>query len=82
MKKDYPVALLCRVMNVSRSGFYRYQRSYKRHARLSAARLSLLQLVRRVAHEHRYSYGSRRLSLALREHGIIVVHEKLKKLVF
>ena len=59
MKKDYPVALLCRVMNVSRSGFYRHQRSYKRHARLSAERLSLLQLVRRVAHEHRYSYGSR-----------------------
>ena len=58
-------------MNVSRSGFYRHQRSYKRHARLSAARLSLLQLVRRVAHEHRYSYGSRRLSLALREHGIV-----------
>ena len=71
MKKDYPVALLCRVMNVSRSGFYRHQRSYKRHARLSAERLSLLQLVRRVAHEHRYSYGSRRLSLALREHGIV-----------
>ena len=70
MKKDYPVALLCRVMNVSRSGFYGYQRNIERHLRLSSARLAMLQLVRRVAHEHRYSYGSRRLSLALQQYGI------------
>ena len=58
-------------MNVSRSGFYRYQRNYEHRQRLSVSRLSLLQLVHRVAHEHRYSYGSRRLSLALREYGIV-----------
>ena len=58
-------------MNVSRSGFYGYQRNIERHLRLSSARLAMLQLVRRVAHEHRYSYGSRRLSLALQQYGIV-----------
>ena len=29
VKKDYPIALLCRAMNVSRSGFYRYQRTHE-----------------------------------------------------
>ena len=58
-------------MNVSRSGFYGYQRNIERHLRLSSARLAMLQLVRRVAHEHRYNYGSRRLSLALQRYGIV-----------
>ncbi len=63
----YPVRLMCRVLQVSPSGFYA-GRSRPESARAKANR-SLLQDVQRLHGQHRGRYGSPRIHAALRAEG-------------
>ncbi|MDM3871056.1 IS3 family transposase [Porticoccus sp. W117] len=65
-KKAYPVAVLCRVMQVSRSGFYSY---LKRPPSPQEGGSELERDVRRVFDESGQTYGSRRLLKALKTLG-------------
>lgn len=66
-KEAYPVAVLCRVMGVSRSGFYRYLKALEGpppdiHAELEAT-------IKDIFESSQGTYGSRRMSNALRALG-------------
>lgn len=69
-KKAYPVSLLCRVMGVSRSGFYDYERRIKQPP--DPHHEELLDRVRRLSQAADHTYGSRRMSRALRALGYAV----------
>ena len=69
-KKAYPVSLLCRVMGVSRSGFYDYERRIKQPP--DPHHEELLDRVRRLSQAADHAYGSRRMSRALRALGYAV----------
>lgn len=69
-KKAYPVSLLCRVMGVSRSGFYDYERRIKQPP--DPHHEELLDRVRRLSQAADHIYGSRRMSRALRVLGYAV----------
>ena len=60
----YPVRLLCRVMEVSRSGFYEYRRRPK-----GDGQNPLVGRVKAIHEETRGSYGSRRMAKQLQEEG-------------
>jgi transposase InsO family protein len=63
----YPVRLMCRVLEVSPSGYYAW-RVRPESARSRANRL-LIEDIRRLADRHRGRYGSPRMHAALRAEG-------------
>ena len=68
MKKAYPIALLCKVMQVSRSGYYAW-RMREDSARKKEDR-RLVPLVRELHRQSGRTYGTRRIADDLREHGV------------
>ena len=65
-KANYPVTVLCRVMQVSRSGFYDW---CGRDKGADPDRQHLLERVRAIHRRTRGSYGSRRMARELRREG-------------
>lgn len=66
-KEAYPVSVLCRVMGVSRSGFYRYQQHFERPRPNGDHELH--ENVKEIFACSNGTYGSRRMSRALRALG-------------
>jgi putative transposase len=79
--KAYPVTVLCKVMGVSRSGFYDYQhRSNKRtdHSPYEAVLKTRLQVIFK---QHRGKYGSRRIVEQLQTEGHQIGRYKVRRLM-
>ncbi|MCO6510044.1 MAG: IS3 family transposase [Aridibacter famidurans] len=64
-KAEYPVVVLCRVMNVSRSAFYAWL-----NREPDVERLRLIFIVIQIFERSRETYGARRVSKALKADGI------------
>jgi putative transposase len=75
---DYPLRLMCRVFEVSSSGFYAWlKRPPSRHVRDEAR----LEVEIRAAHQRtRESYGPERLQHDLAEHGVRVGIHRIKRI--
>lgn len=66
----YPVNLLCRVLKVSESGYYRWLRNRGKH---NGRKLLLVRIKGIIAeHPDNDNYGVRRMQIALRQRGIEV----------
>jgi putative transposase len=65
LKKAYPVSQMCRLMDVPRSSYYRFAKPGK----AAFTPPALLAAAREIHSESRCSYGSRRMSQALRKLG-------------
>jgi putative transposase len=65
---SWPVAVLCEVLGVGRSGFYDYQ---KRQAAplLSPEDIALLERIKAISEKTNHSYGSRRMTTQLQDEG-------------
>ena len=77
--KAFPVTLLCKLMRVSRSGFYQYLRYG--HGYIRDTDIVLLSRVRQIHCSSRGSYGSRRMSRQLREDGHNVGRQRARSLM-
>lgn len=78
--KQWPVSMLCTVLEVSRSGFYAYiQRNAS--ARTQETEVALLARVKAIAAQTRYSYGSRRMAKQLQAEGFAVGRYKARRLI-
>ena len=78
-RQDYPVTLLCRVMQVARSGYYAW-----RNEPLSlrkVADLVLLQHIEDIFEEGRHTYGSARIRGILADQGIGCGRERVARLM-
>lgn len=67
-KANYPVTILCGVMQVARSGYYAWQerpKSVRPHENEK-----LILLVRLIHGRSRGTYGTRRIARALKSHGV------------
>jgi putative transposase len=79
--KVYPVSLLCKVMQVSRSGFYDYLHGYKYGSDDSGADAVLLARIRAIFKQSKSSYGSRRTLKQLRLEGHLIGRYKVRRLM-
>jgi transposase InsO family protein len=79
-KKTWPVDLMCRLLGVTRSGYYGYQ---QRHGDEEDDRYhqELLEAVRDIAKASDYSYGSRRMKKALNILSYSASRNKARKLM-
>ena len=78
-KANYPIQILCRVLDVSRSGYYAWLRRRPSARRQADARLSI-----EIAISHRRSrrnYGSPRVFKDLREKGLRVSRKRVERLM-
>ena len=78
--KQWPVSVLCAVLEVSRSGFYA---DGQRHASVRAqeAAVALLARVKAIAAQTRCSYGSRRMAKQLQADGLAVGRYTARRLM-
>lgn len=79
--KAYPVTVLCRVMGVSRSGFYEYLRRFTRDLGKPAAQNAVEFRARLIFKQSHGSYGSRRIAQKLKAEGHRVGRYKVRRLM-
>jgi putative transposase len=79
--KAYPVTFLCRVMGVSRSGFYEYLRRFTRDLGKPAAQNAVEFRARLIFKQSHGSYGLRRITQKLKAEGHRVGRYKVRRLM-
>jgi putative transposase len=79
--KAYPVTVLCKVMEVSRSGFYDYLHRCKKGSYNSPGEAVLKAMIRAIFNESRGSYGSRRVVKKLQVEGHHIGRYKVRRLM-
>jgi putative transposase len=78
-KANYSISLMCRMLDVSRSGFHAWQRRAPSDRALADA--WLVEQVARVHRESRGTYGARRVHASLRQQGIRVGRKRVERLM-
>ena len=79
-KANHPISLMCRMLEVSRSGFHAWQHRPPSERQLSDA--WLLERIRRIHRENRRVYGAPRVHAELRmAHGIRVSRKRVERLM-
>jgi len=78
--KAYPVTVLCRVMKVSRSGFYDYRRHYNNRIQ-DPEQIRLEALIRSIFNESKKTYGSRRIVRDLKSKGYNMGRYRVRSLM-
>lgn len=79
--KAYPVTILCKVMNVSRSGFYEYLKRYVDNPTNNTNDMVLKARIKAIFKLSRSSYGSRRMLEQLRSEGHKIGRYKVRRLM-
>ncbi len=79
-KKTWPIDLMCRVLGVSRSGYYRFDRQDKDLA-AKRYREQMLACIRWIAESSGDSYGSRRMKVAMNHLGYPISRNQARKLM-
>lgn len=78
-KADHRISLLCRVLAVSRSGYYAWERRPEPPRRRDDRRL--LRDIRRIHAQRRRAYGSPRVHAQLRREGVRVARKRVERLM-
>ena len=78
-KNAWPVALQCRLLGVSRNGYYQYLKSLEKPA--DPVHEEMLEWAQDIAKGSKYTYGSRRMKKALTILGYRVSRNKVRKLM-
>ena len=79
-KKTWPVGMMCRLLGVSRSGFYHY-RKHTANKPVDPDHQEMLYWVKEIAKATDDSYGSRRMKKALNLVGFSVSRNKARSLM-
>lgn len=73
-RANHRISLLCRVLGVSRSGYYSFDRRPEPERALDDRRLA--RAIRRIHTERRSAYGSPRVHAQLRREGVRVSRKR------
>lgn len=79
--KAYPITVLCRVMRVSRSGFYDYLDRFTRDAGERPSASAVEARAQTIFNQSRGSYGSRRIMHKLQAEGHRVGRYRVRSLM-
>lgn len=77
-KKTWPVALMCKLLGVKKSGYYRWQTQQNDK---DDVRDRLMQTILDIALESGYTYGSRRVRKRLEFYGYFFCRSKVRRLM-
>ncbi|MFF3416037.1 IS3 family transposase [Streptomyces sp. NPDC002698] len=77
----FSVKRLCTMLNLSRSGFYRWLETAPARAAKQAADAALTRRIRRVHAESGRTYGAKRITAELRAGGVVVNRKRVERLM-
>lgn len=77
LRQSFPVVALLKVMGLSRSTFYAWDVARKLPDKYSRT----LELIKQIYNEHKGRYGYRRIACELREHGILLHANTVRRLM-
>ncbi|WP_229841672.1 SpoIIE family protein phosphatase, partial [Streptomyces brasiliensis] len=77
----YGVKRLCTVLNLSRSGFYRWLKTAPARAAKQAADAALTRRIRKAHAESGKTYGAKRITAELRAGGVVVNRKRVERLM-
>lgn len=80
-RKAYPITMLCRVMEVSRSGFYNYIIYMQSRTKPDPTQRSLEEEIKTIFKESKATYGSRRMVRELEKKGCHISRYRVRKLM-
>ena len=78
-RESFPVASSCRILGVSRSGYYKWRKAQRPARKKADARLA--EEVTAIHREHKGRYGSPRIHRELRARGIRVARKRVARLM-
>ncbi len=78
-QKQYNVKKACKILNISRSGFYDYLKRKKSKRMIENE--ALTEMIEDIFHEHKARYGSRRIQKVLEQQGIHVNAKRVCRLM-
>lgn len=78
-RKYYPLKIMCRVLRVNRSGYYKWLR--RKYTIRNFEDRMLLEIIRFHYNKSKRTYGSPRITAAIRRSGIIVSRKKVARLM-
>ena len=78
-RREFPVSLMCRALEVSRSGFYDWRKRGPREHPPEEQRLRVE--IRSIHRRSRRSYGSPRVHRALRKRGMLCSRKRVERLM-
>jgi transposase InsO family protein len=76
---EFPIAVMCDVLNVSRSGYYAWRRRLE--SRRSQTNTRLLEAIRKVYHNSGGTYGSPRIYQELKRQNISCSENRVARLM-
>jgi putative transposase len=79
LSQDYPLEPLCEILEVARSGYYRWRQSRSTPGQSANAQLS--EQIQKLYEAKRGNYGSRRLTQELRRAGQVCNHKRVERLM-
>jgi transposase InsO family protein len=79
--KAYPITILCKVMRVSRSGFYDYLKRSSSHSGNGPNEAALKARIKQIFDQSRSSYGSRRIMRQLISEGYKIGRYKVRRIM-
>jgi transposase InsO family protein len=79
LSAEYPVRSLCEVLEVARSGYYRWRQGHR--PRRELANGLLVEQIQRVYDQKRGTYGSPRVTAQLRREGHSCNHKRVERLM-
>lgn len=77
----YGVKRLCRILGISRSGFYRWREASATRAERERADRELSEQIREIHAESAGTYGRPRITAELRDAGVAVNHKRVGRLM-
>lgn len=77
----YPVGQQCRVLDVSRSGYYAWRERRQRKKKQEETYRALIEHIRRIHKKSRRTYGSPRVHAELRAEGVVCNHKRVARVM-
>lgn len=78
-QKEYNIQKACKILRISRSGFYDYLK--RRKSNRAIENEALTEMIEDIFHEHQGRYGARRIQKVLEQQNVHVNPKRVSKLM-
>ena len=78
-QKKYNIKKACKILKVSRSGYYDYLN--RRKSNRAIENEALTEMIEDIFHKNKGRYGARRIQLILERQGVKINHKRVSKLM-
>ncbi len=79
--ESFPVVKMADLFNIHRSRYYHWKKTFKERAQLRSEEEKLVCRIKKIQKDNRYSYGTPRITDALKKKKVVVNHKKVARIL-